>query len=298
MEYRPQEIKAGIMVVVSIVLLIIFLIAISGMDLFKSTKQYFARFHYTNGLEVGSLVRFGGMEVRQIKSMSICDEDNSLIEFILEVDSEVPIKTNSRATVTSIGIMGEFHVNITTGHPDSGLVSPGSLLLCEDIPPLMQLMKPVSKIADQINETLTEVKKILGTENQNEIHSILVNLNGLLSENQKSIATMIKNLNEVIADFNRMGSKIDHMLVSNEENISNSVKHLEETLIQMKSLMNNMDKMTVDLDNVVLTRGSNFNEIMENLNRTSSNLEEFSRAIKERPWRLLRKSSPKPRKIE
>ena len=295
MEYRPQEIKAGLMIVVSFVILVLFLIAISGLDLFKSTTHYLARFSYTSGLEVGSLVRFGGMEVGTIERMHIND---SMIEFVLEIDNNVPIKTNSEATVTSIGIMGEFHINISTGHPDSALLPSGSLLKCEDVPPLMQLMKPIAKAADQINEALVQVKQILRKENQNEIHSILLNLNKLLGENQKTVSVLIKNINEMILDFNRMGTKIDNLLTSNEENISNSVKHLEETLRQTKKLMNNIDKMMVDLDNVVKTKGNNFNEIMENLTRTTDNLEQFSRSIKERPWQLLRKSAPKERKIK
>ena len=40
MEYRPQEVKAGIIVVISAIIFIVFLISISGLDLNKSTKQF------------------------------------------------------------------------------------------------------------------------------------------------------------------------------------------------------------------------------------------------------------------
>jgi len=297
MEYRPQEIKAGIMVVLSFIILIVFLVAISGLDLFKSTKQYLARFNYISGLEVGSLVRYGGMEVGKIENMRISENNNSQIEFVLEVDNNVPVKTNSKATIASIGLMGEFHINISTGHPDSSLVPAGSLLNCEDVPPLMQLMEPIGEIADQIKETLSTVRQILGKDNQDELHSIFVNLNKLLGENQKNVNILIKNLSEVILNFNRMSTKVDRLLTSNEENISNSVTHLEETLVRTKKLMKNIDKMMVDLDHVVLTKGNDINEIMKNLSRTTNNLEEFSRSIKEQPWQLIRKSAPKERKI-
>ncbi len=246
MEYRPQEIKAGIMIVVCFVIFIAFIVAISGLDFFKSTKQYYTRFNYTSGLEVGSLVRFGGMEVGKIESMRIFNNDNSLIEFILEVNEDIPVKTNSTATVTSIGLMGEYHINITTGHPDSALLATGNLLKCKDISPLMQIMEPISDIAEQVNETLSQLKQIFGKENQQQIHLVLKNLNALLSDNQQTVTVMLNNLNSVIADFNRMSGKIDNLLDSNEENISSSVKHLEETLIQTKHLMKNIDKMMLD----------------------------------------------------
>ena len=93
-------------------------------------------------------------------------------------------------------------------------------------------------------------------------------------------------------------TKIDKLLDTNEVTINNSVKYLEETLVQTKRLMKNIDRMMIDLDNAVLRKGNNFEEIMENLNRTANNLEEFSKTIKEQPWSIIRKSAPKERKFE
>lgn len=298
MEYRSQEIKAGLMIVGSVFLFVLFLVATSGFDLMKKKKQYITRFSYTSGLEVGSLVRFGGMKVGVIKDMHIYDKDNSQIEFIIEVDETTPVKTNSEATVTSIGLMGEYHINISTGHPDSALLLSGNLLPCREVLSMSQLMEPLADIACQVNETLAGLKKFFDTENQNEFHNILANTNQLLAQNQQTIATMIENLNGVAENLNRMANKFDRLLAANETSISNSVKNLDETLAQTNILMKNIDKMMLDLDQAVLTKGDNFNQIIENLNRTSNNLEEFSRAIKERPWQLVRISAPKDRKFE
>ena len=163
---------------------------------------------------------------------------------------------------------------------------------------MMQLMEPISDIADKVSQTLTELKQLLGKDNQNELHSILLNLNNLLEKNQKTISLIIENLNDVVLNLNRLGNNVDNLIASNEKNISSSVKNLDETLLQTKRLMKNIDKMMLDLDNVVLTKGNNFNEIMENLRRTTDNLEEFSQTIKEQPWQLIRRSPPKERKID
>ena len=160
MDYRPQEIKAGLMVVICTIVLLVFLITISGLHLFKSTKEYTARFDYTSGLEVGSVVRFGGMEVGVIKSMHIYEPDNSLIEFVLEIDENIPVKTNSEAVVTSIGLMGEFHINLSTGHPDSALLPAGSLLKFKTVPSLSQLTEPIAEIAENLNVTLKDINQL------------------------------------------------------------------------------------------------------------------------------------------
>ncbi len=298
MDYHPQEVKAGLMITLSILILIVLLVAISGLDMLKPKKQYLARFNNTGGLEIGSVVRFGGMEVGQIKTMRICEQDNSKIEFVLKVGEHIPVKSNSVATVTSIGIMGEQHINITTGHPDSALLADGSLLSCQDVMPIMQLMEPLGEILDQMNGTLTALRQILGQENQAGIRSILLNLNQLLAENQQSVSLMLRNLNEGVIGFSQVSGKIDSLLNSNADPIRRSMMNLEETLAETKKMMRNMDRMMITFDESVLQKGENLEAIMDDLSQTAGNLEEFSRTIKERPWQLIRKSAPAERKIE
>ena len=48
---------------------------------------------------------------------------------------------------------------------------------------------------------------------------------------------------------------------------------------------------------MIVTQNGNYDEIMDNLRRTSQNLDEFTKTIKEKPWSLIRKSAPKEREI-
>jgi len=146
MEYHSYEIKAGFIVILGIILLVAFLIMISGLDLLKSTKIYYARFKNTSGLEVGSLVRYGGMEVGKVKKVRIAPDNNSLIEFVIEIESKVPVKEDSDAIITSIGIMGEYYIEISTGSPNAALLPEDSLLNCKEITPMMMLTETVDQL--------------------------------------------------------------------------------------------------------------------------------------------------------
>ena len=206
MEYKANEVKAGCFVIFSIVLLVVFLIVISGLDLLKKTNTYWTRFKYTSGIEVGSLVRYGGMEVGKVKKVRISPQDNSYIEFLIEVDADVPVKEDSRAFITSIGLMGEYHIEISTGSPQAKLMPPGSLLHCEEVTPLMMLTENVDKLTNELSNTLQGINQLLGQNNQKEFNQILVNLNQLLADNQQSISKMMENMNLVIGDLRQMSS--------------------------------------------------------------------------------------------
>ncbi len=297
MEYRSNEIKAGCFVVVSIILLIAFLIIISGLDLFKSTKIYRARFTYTSGIEVGSLVRFGGMEVGTVKEVKISDEDNSYIEFTIEINGEVPIKEDSKVFITSIGIMGEYYIEISTGSPNSKLMPPGSMLNCKNVTPLMMLTDTVDKLTEKLSETISGINQLLGHDNQRQINEILVSLNNILKENQQSVNSMMTNMEALVANVNKMGKTFDNLLEENQQSIAGSIKQLEKTMEQSQQTIAQLQQTIKNVNNMLASQTGNYDEIMNNLNRTSRNLDEFTRLIKEQPWSLVRKSVPEEREI-
>ncbi len=298
MEYRSNEIKAGCLVLLGLVLFIVFLILISGLDLFKSTKRYYARFKYTSGVEVGSLVRYGGMEVGRVKKVGVSPDNNSLIEFEIEVDAKIPVKRDAEAIITSIGIMGEDYIEISTGSPGAELLPPDSRLNCRDTTPLMMLTDTFDQLGDKLSQTVDHLNQIFGNENQNQIHQILTNLNRLLENNQQAVATMMNSTNKVIANLNQMSGRLDTLLVENQSSISRSIQHLEATLTQSQELIRNMQETMKNVNHVISAQTGNYDEIMNNLGRASRNLDEFSRTLKERPWSLIRKSAPKEREVK
>ncbi|HDP97937.1 MAG TPA: MCE family protein [bacterium] len=298
MEYRSNEIKAGCFVIISIFLLLAFLIIISGLDILKSTKTYLARFKYTSGIAVGSLVRFGGMEVGRVVGVKISEADNSLIEFELEVDEKAPVKEDSEVFITSIGIMGEYYIEISTGSPEGKSLPPGSLLNCIDVPPLMMLTQSFDKLTSQLEVTIKGINQMLGHDNQLQFNNILVNLNRLLEDNQKTVSSLVANMDAVLSDFHGMGSKMDTLLSQNQDGIARSVQHLEMTLAQTYEMIQQFQQTMTHINDVLVYQNNNYDEIMNNLNRTTKNLDDFSRTIKERPWSLIRKSEVRERQIK
>lgn len=298
MEYRPSEIKAGCFVGISIILLIAILFVVSGLNLFESTKIYRAQFQYTSGIEVGSIVRYGGMEVGTIKEVKIADSDNSRIEFVIEIDEKIPVKEDSKVFITSIGIMGEYYIEISTGSATSALVPAGSLLSTKDVTPLMMLTETVDKLTEQLSETISGINKLLGNDNQVQIHEILVNLNGLLDDNQHSINSMMENMNSLLANVNKMGQTFDKLLEENQGSIAGSIRQLEATLKQSHLTVKQFQQTIEGVNQMLASQNGNYDAIMENLNRTSRNLDEFTRTIKDQPWSLVRKSVPKERDIK
>ncbi|MCI0493961.1 hypothetical protein L0Z72_03055, partial [candidate division KSB1 bacterium] len=174
---------------------------------------------------------------------------------------------------------------------------PGSLMNCKDATPMMMLTDKFGELSESLSQTIDQLNQLLGSQNRNQVQLILTNLNRLLEDNQNSIAAMMENSGQAIANLSQISNRLDTLLLENQDSISRSIQNLEATLVQSQSLIKSMQEAMKNVDNMIVTQDGNYENIMENLNRTSKNLDEFTRSIKERPWSLIRKSAPPERDI-
>ena len=87
------------------------------------------------------------------------------------------------------------------------------------------------------------------------------------------------------------------MLNNNDFVIQKMMHHFDSTLVESKNLLLQTQNSLRDLDEMVTSNTATYQSIMNSLEKSTINLEEFSRSIRERPWSLVRKSEPKPRVI-
>ncbi|MCF6285549.1 MAG: MlaD family protein [Candidatus Hydrogenedentes bacterium] len=123
--FTRTEILAGLMVLVSLAVFAGFIIMVENLQTEPPHKTLYARFTNTIGLSDTAIVRFGGLEVGRVVSLT-CDMDNQaqiLVE--IHVEPHVPINESSRATVEQVGLTAEKHLEISTGSRDAALIPDG-----------------------------------------------------------------------------------------------------------------------------------------------------------------------------
>ena len=297
MNYRLQEVKVGLMVVICLVLLIFFIIVISGLDLKKETVVYTTQLPYVGGLETGAPVRLGGVMVGRISAIVFPEENSKRIRLVLELDSKTPIKIDSKAYLTSLGMLGEFYLEIDAGSPNAQILVPGSEIPSMDVSTFTQISNQMSNMASSAETTLVRINKMLGEENQQHLTNILANINKLTTDNSVHLTNLLKNLETLSFELVLVTTKIDTMLQQNDLALNSMIKHLDSSVVESKNLLMQTQNSLKSLDNMVTSNSSTYQSILNSLERSTYNFEEFSRSISDRPWNLIRKSNPKPRAI-
>jgi len=78
------------------------------------------RIHFpdsVSGLAVGDPVKFRGIDVGTVKSLSIDPDDSRLVLVDLRLRKETPVKTDTRASLALKGITGVVYIELSGGDP-------------------------------------------------------------------------------------------------------------------------------------------------------------------------------------
>lgn len=123
--FTRTEFTAGLMVIVSVAVLAGFVVVIENLRAEPEYKTLHARFTSTVGLNANAVIRFGGLEVGKVASVTYDPEDQSQILLELKVDPKTPVNESSRATIEQTTLTAEKHLEISTGTKDAALVPAG-----------------------------------------------------------------------------------------------------------------------------------------------------------------------------
>lgn len=113
---QTNKIKLGIFVSlgIAILFLIIFFIG-TNQNLFSSKFKIHTNFRNVSGLQVGAQVRFSGISVGTVENIAIVNDSTVNVEAVMDKDVQKFIKKDSKASITSEGVIGNKILTISQG---------------------------------------------------------------------------------------------------------------------------------------------------------------------------------------
>ncbi len=298
MEYRSSEVKAGIFIVVSMLIFIAFLVVIGGMNAWDDKDIYLARFKYVGGIEKGSVVRYAGLEVGRVIDLILPAEQDTRVELRMELMKGTPIRTDSRAFLTTIGLMGAFYIEISAGSDDAPLLKPGSLVQSNDVAGFAQMSGTMDAATAEATELLRRINALLDEENRKNISSMIASLNEITSTSSEDMKSIAANLNHLTQELDATVNSVNRMLAGNDSTISKSFASVQEMLEESKDMVSKLNTTVDNLNSTFVGNSATYNEIMRNLASLTQNLDQFTQTIKEQPWSLVRKNHPPERELQ
>lgn len=281
--------RTGIFVIVCFALLVIALFLIGDKQkLFSTTSSYFVKFRDVNGLKQGAQVLMSGISVGSVSKIELPKRSGDSVVVSIQVVKEAKnlIHIDSKAGVTTIGLVGDKMIGITDGNPHSPILPAGGWIIGESPKDLMGVVDTVTmalnalkKLTEQTTGIVEDIRggkgsigKLLTDEGlYNDIRAVVNNTDKSISAISMtagqlgvSVDSALSNLSATSAEFKRLAYSI------------NSGKGTVGKLLNDTEIYGKLLGLSTSINETV----AELHDAMTKISAASGNTVEFTEALK------------------
>ncbi len=199
MEIRmTNEAKTGVLVLVCAVALGALLLKVGNFSLMQKGYHVTSRFGFTAGVKAHAPVRLSGVDVGEVKDIRLVYGDTTAIELVLWLKDGVKLRADSKAYVTTLGMMGEKYIEIKAGTKATPYVSDGGSILAEDPLRLEDLLAVATDVAEDISQMA------------NDISALTKRIDKAVVDNRPRLDHMFENFEETSVNFKDFSQDIKY----------------------------------------------------------------------------------------
>jgi phospholipid/cholesterol/gamma-HCH transport system substrate-binding protein len=177
-------------------------------NLFDPVFRLTTTFYNVSGLQVGSNIRFSGIEVGTVDNIKIINDSTVWVDMLIKKRVQQFIKTDCEAGIGSAGIIGDRVLIITQGSNDAPIVIDGQHIVSNEpveTDAIMSSLQLTAGNAEIISQQLAEIML--------NINSGKGTLGRLIQD-----STIAENINQTIVNLKNSSKGLDENMNAAKEN--------------------------------------------------------------------------------
>ena len=266
-----RNIRLGAFVLAGFSFLILMLFFVGkDTNLFSKNITLKAQFHNVNGLMPGNNVRFSGIQVGTVRTVTIINDTTVEVVMVVEEDVRRFIKKNAVVNIGSEGLMGNKILNITPVSGQSTPVHDGDMLGTLKNPDTDEMLKILYQTNNTVAAIAASVKFTVDQVNNSTTLWSLLN-DPSVSDNVKISLRNIKN-----------GTDELNVLLSALHTVADSIQYgagLAGTLISDTTLTGDLMRTAGDIRTMTADAGTSVAELNTVLTEINAALKSESGAF-------------------
>lgn len=296
MQIAKNEIRTGLLVVLSVAIVVGVLLYLSAPGLFTPMRTFHIYFDNASGIEPGATVYLAGRKVgrvtRLFSPVPIAQRPKvpggEKFEVLIDVDVEQKAEIFKNVTVRMLqyGVLSELVIDFTSGDATSGFAENGYYYvgirdpgITEAVPAILEKIDPVVKSAtDTLNELRHTAKNLSDlTGEDSEFNLALIRFR-TLGDNLVKLSADDGELHRTLANVQALTGP-DGELAKSLANVNQFTTDLTNNQ-DIDQTLENLQRASARLDRTIDQLGPQFGAI-------STNLEQMTDTLKRQPWRLI-----------
>ena len=222
------EMKVGILVSLGLLILAAMIVYFGQFDRYfaeRSGYEVKALFNFVGGVQEGAPVSLAGVEVGQVKHITINYGPPTKVQLSLWLKPGVRLTRGAEAVISNSDIMGDKYVEIIPGSQDE-VLKPGSIIEGKDPVRLERLLGMGEKVIRQLGEVVKSVQSIVGNKG-----------------NRESLRQTIKNTELVTKNLEVLTGNLNRMIGKNRETLQQTIKNTELVTKNLEGLTGNLNQV-------------------------------------------------------
>ncbi|MGB0839147.1 MAG: MlaD family protein [Chitinophagales bacterium] len=284
-----NEVKVGLLTIVSLAVLIIGYNYLKGKNIFKSQNTFYVVYDRVDGLLVANPVEINGFRVGMVEKMSLTEDDKNKILVSFSVNKDINVPQNSKAIISDSGLLGDKVISLEMGDSTVYAEDEGYLTgtVQESITDAMQkALEPVmGRITDMIvsvDTTINSFNSIIGSEQiQGTIRDIrasvskvkgsLDNVSGILGDVETFTENDLATVGNILDNVNGISTDLEVMTGDLKKTIKVDV---QKSLDQVNLVASNANEITKKIADAELEK------TIAELNTTLSEVSALTNQVK------------------
>lgn len=308
METRAHHLLIGLFVIIVIVALFGFILWLARGDFDRDLKAYEIYFEGSvAGLSTGAAVQFNGVPVGTIADIQIVPDRPQVVRVIVRVDEDVPVNTDTVATLEAQGFTGVAIVHLRGGSPEAPPLkgqNGGRPVIASERSGLQELFEGAPELVNAANDALNNVNALISNEMKDHIKSIVASTDTILS----SIASQSGELEKAIAEiddtliaYRSLAEEAEKLVKTADAVTAGELRatlvQAEQTLASADALLTRVDDVIMDNEDAIRTFVNNTlpeaTRLMADLRRLTITMRHIVETFQEDPTQVLF-GEPKP----
>ncbi|MFV0232363.1 MlaD family protein [Empedobacter falsenii] len=258
-----KEFKIGIITLATLVGFFMLFNFLKGQNIFSSGRLFTVKFENVNGLAPSKPVSVNGLRVGQVKEIKIIDTAKPIyFEVVISVEKDIEFSKKTVAEIYEPGIMSGPEIRLLLDYgPD--IAKNGDFLQGRIAGGMLDgLTKQLTPTQAKLDSVLLSFNQTLGSVN-----------NVLDPSTQQDIKTMLRNLNHTIDSFDKTATSLtatsnsaNRLIETNEKTLNATLNNANATMASAKATVDQFGKTAEKLNALEL------DQVIKNFEKASNNL--------------------------
>lgn len=218
------ELKVGIFIFIGIVILCVIVFSIGNFYTVKRGYTMNVIFNFANGISIGAPVRYSGVEVGEVQDIKVYfdeHENKPMVKLFIWVSQNTLVNEDARATINTLGLLGEKYLEITPGTRETRLLKKGETLTGSDPVSTEEITRTTKELVIKIGSLIDSINKIADDEEfRTALKNTMINMEAV-SLYMKDFIVAIKDSNGTIGKLiydDKLYNDIDDLILELKNN--------------------------------------------------------------------------------